>query len=593
MSVTVNPNMTPDPSQPDDASPAKQLSEPESVPVSTAPSEPDEGWQTVDFPGAISVDSIPLEIPPVAEHTPASSTVFNLPHSEAIATNNSADLITQLQQENSALRTQVAQLEADLSQVQIELQLEVARFYCKEAEKEEAEKEPKETASRESDRTVEDQATLQEQLLHLTQELTTSQQTVQQQQSLIDTLSTQLEISQQRIAQLERDCALSQQRYNEQLQLVSQAENTCRDLRMRLHRQQQQTLQFKAALEKSIELHSTVEAAQSEPALVENSSPATGTTAFIPKAQPVRPWSTPPANPTPHLYSIARQPSTGLPNLLLKLVKQEAGEATAVSTETTESASGSQANHQPNPPANPELEDLFPTPVQPAPAIADPQPPQESVFDLSPFIEAGELDANRVAVMNQDLAHEAVLHPTKTNSEANNPSGDTLWNDLARLIEPELSAELSALAESSAEAIASELSQTAPESTAPEIPVSPLKEPDISAFASAVTTSSHLSFSISEQKPSHSAASTKVPAAIPQNPFPSFTLRPSEEQAATQTAEADSSNPAGTADSATLPITEPDSPLPPNWPSPILYPFRQPKKLKSMAAVDLPSFPRG
>jgi hypothetical protein len=29
-----------------------------------------------------------------------------------------------------------------------------------------------------------------------------------------------------------------------------------------------------------------------------------------------------------------------------------------------------------------------------------------------------------------------------------------------------------------------------------------------------------------------------------------------------------------------------------NWPSPTLYPLRPPKKRKSLAAIDLPSFPR-
>ncbi len=30
----------------------------------------------------------------------------------------------------------------------------------------------------------------------------------------------------------------------------------------------------------------------------------------------------------------------------------------------------------------------------------------------------------------------------------------------------------------------------------------------------------------------------------------------------------------------------------PNWPSPLLHPLRPPKKRKSLAAIDLPSFPR-
>ena len=37
--------------------------------------------------------------------------------------------------------------------------------------------------------------------------------------------------------------------------------------------------------------------------------------------------------------------------------------------------------------------------------------------------------------------------------------------------------------------------------------------------------------------------------------------------------------------------TEPMLPQP-NWPSPVIYPQRPPKKLKSLAAIDLPKFPR-
>ena len=39
--------------------------------------------------------------------------------------------------------------------------------------------------------------------------------------------------------------------------------------------------------------------------------------------------------------------------------------------------------------------------------------------------------------------------------------------------------------------------------------------------------------------------------------------------------------------------TEPEVVLPQsNWPSPVLYPLRPPKKRKSLAAIELPSFPR-
>jgi len=92
-----------------------------------------------------------------------------------------------------------------------------------------------------------------EQIKSLFQQLETAIQTVQRQESLIENYNSQLEISQQRLAQLERECAKLQTSYNEQSYQILQSETTCRELRSRLMRQQRQTLQFKAALEKCLE----------------------------------------------------------------------------------------------------------------------------------------------------------------------------------------------------------------------------------------------------------------------------------------------------------------------------------------------------
>ncbi|MBE9208055.1 hypothetical protein IQ244_16290 [Nostoc sp. LEGE 06077] len=137
----------------------------------------------------------------------------------------------------------------------------------------------------------------QEQIQSLFQQLDTTTQTVQRQETLIETYKAQLQISQQRLAQLERECALLQTNYNEQSQQVLQSETTCRELRTRLMRQQRQTLQFKAALEKCL-----------EPPVVNDDSPAeTGNNtpnsttkqsrfsrkarSLFPNVQPIRPWS--------------------------------------------------------------------------------------------------------------------------------------------------------------------------------------------------------------------------------------------------------------------------------------------------------------
>jgi myosin heavy subunit len=92
-----------------------------------------------------------------------------------------------------------------------------------------------------------------EQIKSLFQQLETAVQTVQRQENFLNNYKSQLEISQQRLAQLERECAKVQTNYNEQSHQILQSETTCRELRSRLMRQQRQTLQFKAALEKCLE----------------------------------------------------------------------------------------------------------------------------------------------------------------------------------------------------------------------------------------------------------------------------------------------------------------------------------------------------
>lgn len=93
----------------------------------------------------------------------------------------------------------------------------------------------------------------QEQIRSLFQELEKSIGTVKNQEDIINNLREQLQISQERLAKLERECTLLQTNYNEKYQQALQSENTCRELRSRLLRQQRQTLQFKAALEKCLE----------------------------------------------------------------------------------------------------------------------------------------------------------------------------------------------------------------------------------------------------------------------------------------------------------------------------------------------------
>ncbi|HYW19153.1 MAG TPA: hypothetical protein VE956_07500 [Nodularia sp. (in: cyanobacteria)] len=129
----------------------------------------------------------------------------------------------------------------------------------------------------------------QTQIKSLFQELETALQTVQRQENFIETYKAQLQISQQRLAQLERECALLQTNYNEQSQQASQSENTCRELRSRLMRQQRQTLQFKAALEKCLETPGPNDC--SDDTANHQTRFARKARSLFPNVQPIRPWS--------------------------------------------------------------------------------------------------------------------------------------------------------------------------------------------------------------------------------------------------------------------------------------------------------------
>ncbi|BAT52561.1 unknown protein [Nostoc sp. NIES-3756] len=140
-------------------------------------------------------------------------------------------------------------------------------------------------------------AAAQEQIQSLFQQLETAVQTTQRQEILIDSYKAQLQISQQRIAQLERECSLLQTNYSEQSQQVIQSENACRELRTRLMRQQRQTLQFKAALEKCLDTSiPNYESTDGGANNTQNTVPhktrfARKARSLFPNAEPIKPWS--------------------------------------------------------------------------------------------------------------------------------------------------------------------------------------------------------------------------------------------------------------------------------------------------------------
>src|SRR5919199_1875807 len=214
------------------------------------------------------VDAVASSTPEVDEHS------AQMPDASFRRTND-ADwfaLAQKMRQRNRHLHDQVTELRQALKERQEALHLELLRSRDREMLMAQQ---------------AEDMNTVQEQLGRLFHALESSHQAAQRQQILIETLSEQLKSSQERVAQLERECALTQQRYNEQSHQLLQSANTCRELRARLYRQQQQTLQFKVALEKSLEMTTSSNlSGQQQP------QRQGGTTiSYLHKKQPIQPWS--------------------------------------------------------------------------------------------------------------------------------------------------------------------------------------------------------------------------------------------------------------------------------------------------------------
>ncbi len=231
------------------------------------------------------------EIPPenatqedwVAEPECEQQTIIDSEFKQLLALNE------ELQSANNDLYDQVEKLTAALAEKELALQWQKKRGCV--------------TESMLNQQTQELSAA-QEQIQSLYPQLETAVQTVQHQEMFIENYKAQQEINQQRLAQLERECALIQSNYHEQSHQLLQSENACRDLRTRLMRQQRQTLQFKAALEKCLE---TPNPSYDSPEDTANSSDNTGNkqpkyskraNSLFPNAQPIRPWSTEPESLT-------------------------------------------------------------------------------------------------------------------------------------------------------------------------------------------------------------------------------------------------------------------------------------------------------
>ncbi|MBW4565470.1 MAG: hypothetical protein KME32_31175 [Mojavia pulchra JT2-VF2] len=207
----------------------------------------------------------------------------------------------ELRAANNDLYKQVEQYQVDLSESEKALQWQKKRFSVTESM---------------LNQQAQELTAAQEQIKSLFQQLETAVQTVQRQEVFIETYKAQLQISQQRLAQLERECSLLQTNYTEQSQQLSQSETSCRELRTRLMRQQRQTLQFKAALEKCLETPVPGDDSQddtvnhSHNTVTRQSRFAKKARSLFPNAQPIKPWSAEPESLTNSLDNSWQQSAT-------------------------------------------------------------------------------------------------------------------------------------------------------------------------------------------------------------------------------------------------------------------------------------------
>ena len=242
---------------------------------------PQEEWETVTFPNATSVEELTHQRP-----GKDSENCQDPPVQPSLV---SGDSFIKVQQHNQELRDQVAALDSALLRSRHALRAEMERWEALAL----AQIDPTESSETQLQNQRQEFSGSQARLGDLFVELEQSHRMAQRQQILVETLMDQLQSSHEQIAQLERECANAQARSSEQTQLLLQSEHTGRDLRSRLHRQQRYTLQFKAALEKCLDVPPATAQGFVTDLLTADvpESPSSPVKLNIPRSQPVQPWS--------------------------------------------------------------------------------------------------------------------------------------------------------------------------------------------------------------------------------------------------------------------------------------------------------------
>jgi hypothetical protein len=263
------PNSVPDPMD-DASSNGHEPVHPEpSVPAEAVP---ESDWEPVNFPGQIAIDDeAGCKNSSPDSGADAEATILPPVNSQDLppSTEELIQLVQDLNHCNDALLHRISTLEEALEASQAALQTEVERHQG--------------VAAR--------TGAVPQQIAQLLGELDVANDGLRRTTMHNEALQAELDVSQQRVAQLERECTLLQQRFNEKGVALQQAETTCRDLKSRLNRQQRYTLQFKAALEKCLNM--TANSNVEEVPLAGSFAQADGAQhpVSMPKSQQIQPWS--------------------------------------------------------------------------------------------------------------------------------------------------------------------------------------------------------------------------------------------------------------------------------------------------------------
>ncbi len=386
-------------------------------------------------------------------------------------------------------------------------------------------------------------AAAQEQIKSLFQQLETAVQTIQRQEIFTDTYKAQLQISQQRLAQLERECTLLHTNNSEQSQQLLQSETACRELRTRLMRQQRQTLQFKAALEKcldtSVPSYDSLDDTAKHPKDITTGQGRFSRKArsLFPNAQPIQPWSAEPESLTENLDNSWGEPSAPIPfqrNEPTSPPSSSWNWSVKQNTPTSKESGSS-----------PKIDDSPDTPEAVSTSDDSPDTPEAVSTSGSSNLDQ-QLDSLIQMFFTSQSASELSPPVVKTDVDSNNAP---IWETLATILEDD-----EELENPQKEPLEAEINPSATTSTSRTIDsgVSPANN---SLVAS---TSPHSETPIEETEDYWSEVSQLSQLEL----------------------------------SVTDLLTEPlgDNTNEDNSPSPVVYPQRPPKGRKSLASVELPNF---